>query len=80
MPWLARIYRKREQDQDPNKVRRDHDVDNSQFFCPVLTRFGQFRRKLAPSGCGVGQWERVRDVPDANAVAVHEHSEDVKPV
>lgn len=29
MPWLAKIYRKREQDQDPNKIRRNVDVDNS---------------------------------------------------
>lgn len=31
MPWLARIYRKRQQDQDPNKVRSNLLVDNWEF-------------------------------------------------
>lgn len=32
MPWLCRIYRKRQNDQDPNKIRNNLDVDNSQFY------------------------------------------------
>lgn len=31
MPWLARIYRNREQDQDPNKIRSNRRVDNCEF-------------------------------------------------
>lgn len=31
MPWLARIYRNAEQDQDPNKIRNKLDVDNCHF-------------------------------------------------
>ncbi len=31
MPWLARIYRNRQQDQDPNKIRSKLDVDNCEF-------------------------------------------------
>ena len=29
MPWPARIYGERGQDQDPNKIRNFSDVDNS---------------------------------------------------
>ncbi len=36
MPWLARIYRNRQQDQDPNKIRSNRVVDNCDFYAARL--------------------------------------------
>lgn len=52
MPWLARIYRNRQQDQDPNKVRSKRVVDNCEF------------QELPATGNAFSRWHTRTKLPE----------------